>query len=97
MASRVWRAMLALKITQIKRYLLAEAKCAIIRTMPVAKGPSQETSGSVLYLRNTPPDLARKLRAAAALSGKRFPGYVQEVLQAHVTDLERKGLLPKPK
>ncbi len=65
--------------------------------MPVSKGTSQQDPGSVLYLRNTPPELARKLRAAAALSGKRFPGYVMEVLQAHVAELERKGFLPKSK
>lgn len=65
--------------------------------MPASKDSPQEKPGGVLYLRNTPPDLARKLRAAAALSGKRFPGYVIEVLQAHVAELERKGLLPKSK
>jgi hypothetical protein len=61
--------------------------------------PSTKTDdiGPPLFVRGVPPELTRKLRAAAALSGKRFPAYIIEVLQAHVTDLERKGGLPKPK
>ena len=51
----------------------------------------------MLYVRGVPPTLARKVRAAAALKGEGLPGYVIEVLQAHVTDLERKGVLPKGK
>lgn len=56
-----------------------------------------ETNSTVLYLRGTPRDLARKLRAAAALEGKGLPGYVLDILRGHVADLERKGLLPKSK
>lgn len=59
--------------------------------------PDKEVDSTVLYVRGTPRDLARKLRAAAALAGKGLPGYVLEVLQGHVTELERKGLLPKSK
>lgn len=59
--------------------------------------PKKDAETSVLYVRGTPPDLARRLRAAAALAGKGLPGYVLEVLQGHVTELERKGLLPKSK
>lgn len=59
--------------------------------------PDKEADLTVLYVRGTPRDLARKLRAAAALAGKGLPGYVLEVLQDHVTELERKGLLPKAK
>jgi len=57
----------------------------------------KEAESTVLYVRGTPRDLARKLRAAAALAGKRLPGYVLEVLRDHVTELERKGLLPRSK
>ncbi len=57
----------------------------------------REYENTVLYVRGTPRDLARKLRAAAALAGKGLPGYILSVLQEHVTELERKGLLPKSK
>lgn len=51
---------------------------------------------TVLYIRDAPLSLARKLRAAAALAGHRgIPDYVIEVLTKHTEDLERKGLLPK--
>ena len=53
---------------------------------------------TVLYIRDAPIALARKLRAAAALAGYRgIPDYVIDVLQKHTEDLERKGALPKPK
>jgi predicted HicB family RNase H-like nuclease len=51
----------------------------------------------VLYLRGVPPDISKKLKGAAALQGQTLQEYVILVLQAHVADLERKGLLPKAK
>ena len=57
-----------------------------------------ENETTVLYIRDAPTSLARKLRAAAALEGHRgIPDYVIEVLTKHTEDLERRGLLPKPK
>jgi hypothetical protein len=57
-----------------------------------------EKDTTVLYIRDAPLSLARKLRAAAALAGHRgIPDYVIEVLTKHTEELERKGLLPKPK
>lgn len=53
---------------------------------------------TVLYVRDFPIELSRKLRAVAALSGSRgMRTYLIEILQAHVADLEKKGLLPKGK
>jgi predicted HicB family RNase H-like nuclease len=49
----------------------------------------------VLYIRDVPPDLSKKLRGAAALQGTSLRDYVVEVLQGHVAELERKGQLPK--
>ena len=57
-----------------------------------------ETETTVLYIRDAPVSLARKLRAAAALAGSRgIPDYVIEVLMKHTEELERKGALPKTK
>ena len=50
----------------------------------------------VVYLRNVPPDLVNKLKAAAALSGgQSIQKYVIQLLLDHVAELERKGQLPK--
>ncbi len=65
--------------------------------MPRPKKTSRQADTTVLYVRGVPPTLARKLRAAAALKGEGLPGYVIEVLEVHVADLERKGVLPKGK
>jgi predicted HicB family RNase H-like nuclease len=59
---------------------------------------SQKSNDStILYLRGTPREIARKLKAAAALQGKSLQEYAKEVLATHVDELERKGLLPKGK
>lgn len=50
---------------------------------------------TVLYIRDAPVSLARKLRAAAALAGYRgIPDYVIKVLTNHTEELERTGALP---
>jgi hypothetical protein len=52
----------------------------------------------VVYLRNVPADLVNKLKAAAALSGgQSIQKYVVQLLLEHITELERKGQLPKGK
>jgi len=60
-------------------------------------GPKEKSPSPALFVRGIPPNVIRKLRAAAALTGKGFPAYLAEVLEAHVAQLERKGLLPKAK
>jgi hypothetical protein len=51
----------------------------------------------VLYVRGVPPDLANKLKAAAALQGQSLQTYLVHTLRAHVAELERKGQLPRGK
>ncbi|HMF85169.1 MAG TPA: hypothetical protein VK598_02335 [Nitrospiraceae bacterium] len=51
----------------------------------------------VLYVRDVPADLSKKLKGVAALQGTSLQEYVVAVLQAHVAELERKGHLPKSK
>ena len=50
---------------------------------------------TVLYVRGIPLTLSRKIRAAAALAGVGVPGYIIDLLEKHVGELERKGVLPK--
>jgi hypothetical protein len=61
--------------------------------MPPMPAPPRK----VLYIRDVPADLSKKLKGAAALQGTSLQEYVVEVLRVHVTELERKGLLPKGK
>jgi predicted HicB family RNase H-like nuclease len=58
--------------------------------------PTPEPS-KVLYIRGVPTALAQKLKAAAALQGQSLQNYLVQMLRAHVTELERKGALPKGK
>lgn len=59
--------------------------------------PMPAPPSKILYLRGVPTNLTQKLKASAALRGTSLQEYVVEVLQAHVTELERKGQLPKSK
>lgn len=52
---------------------------------------------TVLNLRDMPRDLVASLKAAAAFAHKPLKYYVVEILEKHIGELERKGVLPKPK
>ena len=43
-------------------------------------------------LRDLPPVLMDKMRAAAAIHGKPLKTYVRELFEAHVKELEKRGL-----
>jgi predicted HicB family RNase H-like nuclease len=61
------------------------------------KKTRHQGASTIFYLKGTSREVARKLKAAAALEGKSLTAYVQELLEGHVEELERKGLLPKGK
>jgi hypothetical protein len=61
------------------------------------KSPRSDDDAAVLFVRGMPRDLLAKLKAAAALQQQTLGEYIQEMCEAHVQDLERKGLLPKGK
>jgi hypothetical protein len=72
--------------------------CYIMGMSHTDRDNPHANDSSVLYIRDVPPHLKRRLRAAAALAGYRgLPSYVIEVLQKHVEELEKKGALPKSK
>ena len=58
---------------------------------------TEEKDSTVLFLRETPKTLTRKIKALAALEGKSMRVYVLELLETHITEMEKKGLLPKGK
>ena len=64
---------------------------------PMPRGKPEESDSTILYLRGAPKEVARKLKAAAALQGKSLTDYVKDLLQEHVRELEKKGMLPKGK
>ena len=58
--------------------------------------PTDDDS-AVLFVRGMPRNLLAKLKAAAALQQKTLGEYIQEMCEAHVLELERKGVLSKSK
>ena len=59
--------------------------------------PDTKEETMVLNLRGVPKDLIAKLKAVAALDHASLKDYVTIVLQHHIGDLEKKGLLPRGK
>ncbi len=58
---------------------------------------NQKTELTVLNLRDMPRDVIAKIKAAAALEHASLKEYVAKILDQHVTELEKKGILPKGK
>jgi hypothetical protein len=61
------------------------------------KSPRSEENAAVLFVRGMPRDLLAKLKAAAALQQMSLGDYIKGMCEAHVQELEKKGLLPKGK
>ena len=64
---------------------------------PMPKSPRPDEDAAILFVRGMPRDLLAKLKGAAALQQKTLGEYIQEMCEAHVQELEKKGLLPKGK
>jgi len=62
----------------------------------MAKG-DEKKEGGMVTVRDVPPDVQRKLKAAAALKGTTLQQYLLDLYQVHVAELERKGIVPKGK
>lgn len=50
-----------------------------------------------LNFRDTPMELIRQLKVAAAIHNSTLKDYCLGLLQRHIDDLERKGVIPKSK
>lgn len=59
--------------------------------------PDPKSELTVLNLRDMPRDVIAKIKAAAALEHASLKEYVAKILDQHVTELEKKGILPKGK
>ena len=63
----------------------------------MSASPKPDEDAAVLFVRGMPRELLNKLKGAAALQGKTLAEYIQQMCQAHIEELEKKGILPKPK
>lgn len=67
----------------------------MLAAMPTS--PKPDDDAAVLFVRGMPRELLNKLKGAAALQGKTLAEYIQQMCQAHIEELEKKGILPKSK
>jgi len=59
------------------------------------KGPARQTGTWIV--RNIPVDLMRRTRMAGLVERKTVRQLLMDLVETHLTDLEKKGLLPKGK
>ncbi len=67
----------------------------MLASMPKPVRSDDDTA--VLFVRGIPRDLLAKLKGVAALQQKTLGEHIQEMCEAHVQELEKKGILPKGK
>lgn len=67
----------------------------MLAPMPISTKPDDDAA--VLFVRGVPRELLNRLKGAAALQGKTLADYIQQMCQAHIDELEKKGILPKSK
>ncbi len=62
----------------------------------MAKGKVEEKGGSWVF-RDIPRDLMHRIKVAAAIEKKSVKQLLIELAEAHLEEMDRKGLLPKGK
>ena len=66
--------------------------------LPVmAKGKDQEDKGGSWVFRDIPRPIMQKMKIAAAIEGKSLKQLLLDLSEAHLKEMEKKGLLPKGK
>jgi hypothetical protein len=63
------------------------------RTM--AKGKDQEDKGGSWVFRDIPRPIMQKMKIAAAIEGKSLKQLLLDLAEAHLKEMEKKGILPK--
>lgn len=81
---------------------MSSAICAdiigVIRSRPMAKGkePKEQDSGAWV-VRDIPRETMHRTKIAAAIERKPMKQFLLDLVEAHLQEMEKKGLLPKGK
>ncbi len=63
----------------------------------MARGREEEAGPGAWVIRDVPRHLMRQVKIAAVVEGKSVKQLLLDLAEAHVKELEKKGLLPKGK
>lgn len=61
------------------------------------KPKKEEPAGGAWIFRDIPRDFMKRVKIAAAIEGTSIKALVLRSLDEHLQEMEKKGLLPKPK
>ena len=61
----------------------------------MAKGKAEQDKGGSWVFRDIPRDLMHRIKVAAAIEKKSVKQLLIELSEAHLQEMEKKGLLPK--
>ena len=77
-------------------YLCLLNICDTFAPMAKAKEPKEQDSGAWV-IRDIPRETMHRTRIAAAIERKRMKQFLLDLVEAHLQEMEKKGLLPKGK
>lgn len=63
----------------------------------MSKGKEQDEKGGSWVFRDIPRPIMQRMKIAAAIEGKSLKQLLLDLSEAHLKELEKKGLLPKGK
>ena len=67
------------------------------KLLVMAKGKDQEDKGGSWVFRDIPRPVMQRMKIAAAIEGKSLKQLLLDLSEAHLKEMEKKGLLPKGK
>jgi hypothetical protein len=70
--------------------------CDTFSPMPKGKEPKEQDRGAWV-VRDIPRETMHRTRIAAAIERKRMKQFLLDLVEAHLQEMEKKGLLPKGK
>lgn len=70
----------------------------VVFSLPMPKGKETEEQGTGAWvIRDIPRETMHRTRIAAAIERKRMKQFLLDLVEAHLQEMEKKGLLPKGK
>ena len=65
--------------------------------LTMAKGKDQEDKGGSWVFRDIPRPIMQRMKIAAAIEGKSLKQLLLDLSEAHLKEMEKKGIMPKGK
>jgi hypothetical protein len=76
---------------------ICASRICVIRSRLMAKVEPKEQDSGAWVIRDIPRETMHRTKVAAAIERKRMKQFLLDLVEAHLQEMEKKGLLPKGK